>query len=181
MEAELWRQQAKVSKKTRVSVPLPPLNVGHKKPRGEELSKCQLRLSFSIWHTHRHTDTTQTHRHRHTHLSQSYTLPNCSCTSGPIISLCAHTWSTHTRAHTHTHTHTLRKCSYLYSCDLELAFSGRQRYINCMNIHSLVRVASFTSPLFSCKCDCTDTWTHTHTHTHTHTFLTLWWCIPKQC
>ena len=165
MEAELWRQQAKVSKKTRVSVPLPPLNVGHKKPRGEELSKCQLRLSFSIWHTHRHTDTTQTHRHRHTHLSQSYTLPNCSCTSGPIISLCAHTRSTHARAHTHTHTHTSQMFLFVFlrsgACFLwQTAIYQLHEY-------------SFTSqsgklhqpPLFL------QVWLHRHMDTHTHTHV----------
>lgn len=156
-EAKMWRQQQKVLK-NKSECYSSSVNVGHKKPRGEELSKCQLRLfsPLSLWRTHMHTSITISHP------------TNSSCTPGLIIYHCAHSHA-HTCTDTHSQTHTLGMCSYLYSCYLEPVFSGRHWYINCINIHTLVRVASFISLLSLCKCDCT----RTHRHTNTHSSCTM--------
>lgn len=148
-EAKMWRQQQKVLK-NKSECYSSSVNVGHKKPRGEELSKCQLRLfsPLSLTHTHAHV-----YHNLKLMYSWAYNIPLCP----------------HTCTDTHSQTHTLGMCSYLYPCYLEPVFSGRHWYINCINIHTLVRVASFISLLSLCKCDCT----RTHRHTNTHSSCTM--------
>lgn len=105
----------------RLSVVLPFLNVGHKMPRGAELSKCQL-----------HPSLTQAH----TYTSFSFSHPPIAQAPKPIIHSC-------------THTH-ISNCSYLYSCDRsEPPLSASRWHINCMNIHVVVRVASSATQIQS--------------------------------